>query len=127
MRSLRLFVLITLAAFTEASSRFDEASFDALNEDRGEQKLPVSTICGTEAFAQRWKLFDYRESADSSDLVALARTSPGDLALIVRQLKAPLWTNRTAAAKALGMSPRRQPRTVRPSAAELTEANFHEE
>ena len=112
MRSLQLFMLTLLGVSAEASAQSDGANAVVPNVNHDEQKLPVSAICGTEAFAQRWKIFDYRESTDSIDLVALGRTSPGDLSLIVRQLKAPLWTHRTAAAKALGVIGQRDPMVI---------------
>lgn len=71
-------------------------------QDNGSTPAPVSSLCATEEFAQRWKFMDYRQSVDAESLVALGKVSPSDIPLIVRQLKDPSWQHRQAAAQALG-------------------------
>ena len=94
------------------AAQTNDADISTPEEQTEEQKLPVSTLCGTEEFAAQWKIFDYRNDQDSADLIALGKTSPDDIPLIIAQLRAPFWLHRQAAAKALGVIGNRDPAVI---------------
>jgi hypothetical protein len=56
-----------------AAAHTNDANMFPSDEQAEEQKMPVSTLCGIEEFAQRWKIFDYRDDQDAADLIALGR------------------------------------------------------
>lgn len=109
---LPLSVVIVLGLSGAAAAQTSDADISTSEEQSDGQKLPVSTLCGTEEFASQWKILDYREDQDAADLIALGKTSPKDIPLIVAQLTAPLWVHRQAAAKALGVIGKKDPAVI---------------
>ena len=109
---LPLSVVIVLGLSGAVEAQTNDVDISTSEEQNEEQKLPVSTLCGTEEFAAQWKIFDYRSDQDSADLIALGKTSPKDIPLIVAQLRAPFWLHRQAAAKALGVIGKRDPAVI---------------